>query len=160
MAARTLNRPNTYAAKCVRCGGRVAAEEGLLARTDTGWAADHLGDCPEKPLTVIAPVEQINRDGIYRHPDGTIYKVQQARQGSGRLYAKRLVLDEQPDGSHKGRFVYAAGAVHNLRPGWRLTLEAAAAFGRLYGVCAACAADLTDETSIARGLGPICAGKF
>lgn len=40
-------RRNKYAANCVRCGGRVAAEAGLLVKDAAGkWAADHIGDCP------------------------------------------------------------------------------------------------------------------
>ncbi len=41
-----------------------------------------------------------------------------------------------------------------------MTLEQAQEFGKLYGVCCRCAADLTDEDSIARGMGPVCAGKM
>lgn len=170
----TLDKPNRYAATCVRCRGRIPAQQGLLARTDDGkWAADHIGECPDKPTVALAPVEMANRDGIYRHPDGTIYKVQQARQGSGRLYAKRLVITTcpdpacghptttQPDGSHAhGHFVYAAGAIGTLQAAWRLEADAAAAFGQLYGICAMCGADLTDEKSIARGIGPRCAERF
>lgn len=42
----------------------------------------------------------------------------------------------------------------------RLTLEQAQEFGRLYGVCGICGATLTDETSIAAGIGPVCAGRL
>ena len=169
----TLARTNRYAARCVRCGANVPAEQGLLARTDDGkWAADHPADCPTKPVTVAVPVARVTSDGIYRTPDGTVYKVQEARQGNGRLYAKRLELSTcgggcghpttvQPDGTHAhGHFEYAAGAIHQLTAAMKLDKDAAAAFGRLYGVCVRCGADLTDETSIAAGLGPVCAGRF
>lgn len=39
-------------------------------------------------------------------------------------------------------------------------LEAAQRFGRLYSCCAVCAADLTDETSRALSLGPVCRTRF
>lgn len=161
----TLERPNRYAATCIRCGGRVPANAGHLARTHNGsWAADHIGDCPtDKPMSIAAPspTTLVDQDGIYRTDDGTIYKAQRAVvEGSGRLYAKRLVITEQPDGTRKGRFVYAPGAIHTLRDDQRLTREEAAAFGRLYGVCVRCGSPLTDEDSIARGMGSTCAGKF
>lgn len=170
----TLSRPNRYAATCIRCRGHVPAGKGLLARTDTGtWAADHDGDCPDKPMAIATPVKLVDRDGIYLADDGTIYKVVQARQGSGRLYAKRLRMTACEDrncghptavgvdGQHRhGHFEYAAGAIHGLRDDQRLERDAAASFGKLYGCCMACGADLTDETSIARGIGPICASKW
>jgi hypothetical protein len=170
----TLNRPNRYAGTCIRCNGHIPAGEGLLARTDTGaWAVDHDGPCPDKPTAAAEPVRRVEHDGIYLTDDGTIYKVQQARQGNGRLYAKRLQLDPctltdcghptitDEHGTHwHGHFVYAPGAIHNLRADQQMTADDARAFGRLYGVCARCGADLTDETSIAAGMGPICAGRI
>lgn len=47
-----------------------------------------------------------------------------------------------------------------LRPEHKLTLEQAAEFGKATGRCARCAAVLTDEESISRGVGPVCATKF
>lgn len=150
----TLNRPNKYPATCVRCRGHIPAHGGLLARTDTGaWAADHDGPCPDKPAPAAAAVARISDDGIYRTETGTIYKVQYAKNGSGNLYAKRL----DPDA---GTFTYEPGAIHRLRADQRMTFEDAAAFGELYGICCACGRDLTDETSIARGIGPICGKKY
>lgn len=149
----TLARPNRYAASCVRCGARIAGGAGLLARTDDGtWAADHDGPCPERPTIIATPVRRVDHDGIYRDEDGTIWKVQEARQGSGRLYAKRLDED--------GTFTYVPGAIHTLRADQRMTAEQAREYGALYGRCCACGRDLTDEDSIARGIGPVCARKY
>lgn len=39
-------------------------------------------------------------------------------------------------------------------------LNAAIAYGKRYGKCSVCARTLTDEASIARGIGPICAERF
>lgn len=165
-----LARTNTYPGTCVRCSTRVDAGLGLLARANGRWAAAHLIDeCPEAPAPAAARVQLANEDGIYRTDDGSIYKVQVARQGSGRLYAKRLVVTacpgcdrcDQIDGQHrKGHFTYAPGIVHTLTAEQRLSTDEAAKYGRLYSVCVCCGADLTDETSIARGIGPICAGKY
>lgn len=95
---------------------------------------------------------EVNQDGIYRTEDGTVYKVQKAVHGSGRLYAKRL-------DPRIPRFEYDSGAIFKLKPEMKLTLEQAKEFGRLYGVCCSCGATLTDENSIAEGIGPICAQK-
>jgi hypothetical protein len=94
-------------------------------------------------------------DGMYRTEDGTVYKVQYAVNGSGRLYAKRLVL--QPDGG--ATFEYEPGAVFRLRPEQKMTLEEAREWGVLYGTCCVCGRTLTDEGSIEAGIGPVCAAK-
>ena len=96
----------------------------------------------------------VTEDGMYRVPDGSVfgavYKVQKAVHGSGRLYAKKL---------HGTRFEYDPGAVFKIKPEHKMTLDEAKTFGKLYGVCCVCARTLTDEGSIAEGIGPICAGK-
>lgn len=152
----TLHKTNRYAAKCVRCGGQVAAEEGLLARTDDGrWAADHpAAECPDKPVVAAIPVRRVASPGAFQTPDGTIYRVQTAR-GSGKLYAKVWV----PNGT-AGHFDYAAGAVHRLTERDRMTAEQAAAFGRLYAACVYCMRELTDSRSASVGYGAICASKY
>jgi hypothetical protein len=92
-------------------------------------------------------------EGMYQVGD-TIYKVQKAVHGSGRLYAKVLM---ERNGAWK--FEMAKGMVFKLKASDKLSLEAAKAFGQLYGVCCCCGATLTDENSIAEGIGPICASK-
>lgn len=106
---------------------------------------------------VYAPQQQQDADleGMHRL-DGRIYKVQRAVHGSGHLYAKRLV----EDGDGGWTFEYAAGAIRNLSESTRMTLEEAKEFGTLYGTCCVCGRTLTDENSIAAGIGPVCAGKF
>jgi hypothetical protein len=91
--------------------------------------------------------------GMYQSPDGTVFKVQLAVHGSGRPYAKRLVLDEA---SQTAEFVYVPGGLREVKAEWRMTLDQASAFGKLYGVCCVCGRTLTDERSIAAGIGPIC----
>lgn len=98
----------------------------------------------------------VTEDGMYQSVAGIIYKVQKAVHGSGGLYAKKLVQDSDGNWS----FAYAPGAIRGLTPAMRMTPEQAKEFGQLYGICCRCAAPLTDETSIERGMGPICAGKL
>ena len=38
----------------------------------------------------------------------------------------------------------------------KLTLQEAADFGHIYGSCCICSRELTDELSIALGIGPVC----
>lgn len=120
------------------------------------WDNEAQMDAPED----ILPVTE---DGMYRDPNGTIFKVQYAVHGSGQLYAKELVELEFPEETRKGvrthEFVYAPGAIKRLTAGMRMTLAEAKEWGALYGTCCRCGITLTDERSIAAGIGPICGSK-
>lgn len=109
----------------------------------------------QQQATRPAPVKRIEQDGMYKVGD-IIYKVQVAVHGSGQLYAKRLEVLAHGT----AQWVYAPGVVKTLTEADRLTLDEAVKFGQLYGVCAQCGRTLTDEASIARGIGPVCAGKL
>lgn len=129
-----------FASKFTPRDRKPAAEEGFYVRTET-------------------------RDG---ESTRVFYKVQIAHHGSGLPYAKRLnVFPESvqgPDGELVTRvnasWDRAPGVVNELTADQRLSLEEAQAFGKLYGVCCCCATILTDEKSIAAGIGPICASKL
>lgn len=95
-------------------------------------------------------------DGMYVL-DGQIYKVQHAVHGSGRQYAKLLVITEL---GGRGSFEYAPGVVGRIRPEHRMTMEQAREFGALYGMCVRCGRVLTREDSIERMMGEICANKI
>ena len=88
--------------------------------------------------------------GMYRTADGEIYRVHQSRE-TGNLYAKVLTLDG---------FEYAQGAIRKLSASDKMTLEQAKAFGVETGMCCVCGIMLTDERSVANGIGPVCATKF
>lgn len=98
------------------------------------------------------PVTELE-DGFYEIPGQGIIKIQHAIHGSGFQYGKEL-------NTATGKFEKIAGAVRLVREvGKRLTVERARELGQLYGMCIRCGATLTDEESIERGMGPICAGK-
>lgn len=118
------------------------------------WAQERQAQAERSSQNVSRPVTTITQDGFYKRGDD-IFKVQVAVHGSGNLYAKRLIVHEHGSASWE----YAPGVVRTLREDERLTLEQAQEFGRLYGVCGICGRTLTDEGSIADGIGPICAGK-
>lgn len=90
-------------------------------------------------------------EGIH-YLDGDVIKVQ--RSAAGRLYAK--VLDRTTE-----TFGYAGQRpLRQLSEATVMTADQAAEFGKLYGVCAVCGRTLTNEESIERGIGPVCAGRF
>lgn len=104
------------------------------------------------------------QDGMYRTADGEIYKVQRAVHGSGRIYAKKLAALADPrqlkNGIRTHEFRYEAGSLRKLTAEMAMTLEEARTWGALYGSCCRCGLTLTDEKSIADGIGPFCAKKF
>lgn len=105
-------------------------------------------------------------EGIHFLPSegerGTVLKVQRAVHGSGKLYAKRLVPPPPGGNARDGEWVYEGrnGAFRSLSEDTLMTLEDAQEYGHLYGVCCRCGALLTDEQSIADGIGPVCKTRF
>lgn len=96
-----------------------------------------------------APMGEVS-DGWYV-VDGEPWKVQWNRERT-HTYAKRLV---------DGQWVFVSGGLSTIRQrGERMTVEQAAEYGKLYGVCAVCGRTLTDESSIAAGIGPVCITKL
>lgn len=88
-------------------------------------------------------------EGMYRCDD-VIYKVYRTRENH--LAVKELV---------EGVFEYRGRKpLHFLRDEHRMTLDEAKEYGRITGTCCQCGRKLTDETSIAEGIGPVCAGKI
>lgn len=113
------------------------------------WTEEDAAATPAPARKVPAP------EGMHAY-GGMIWKVQAAVNGSGRVYAKAL----EEDGDGGWTFTYVPGAVRNLSERTLLSLDEAKKFGALYGTCCVCARTLTNEESIAAGIGPICAEKF
>lgn len=125
----------------------------------------------ERPA--VAPAAKVEEDGMYRNPEtGEIYKVQVAVHGSGKLYAKQarlyidgeritnIPLDDEKRELDDLDFAYVPGLLARIRPEWRMTMEEATRFGRLYGRCVRCHRVLTKESSIEQAMGDICASKL
>lgn len=137
----------------------------IITKREASDLISKLLDTPKPRRT--SPAVEIT-EGMYRTPDGEIYKVQRAVHGSGHLYAKRLVVEVDAQRDGQGNilvpavvyFDMARGAVRKLRPEWKMSLDEAKQFGALYGTCCVCGRTLTNEASIEAGIGPICAGKF
>jgi hypothetical protein len=102
--------------------------------------------------TPSRPAAERVTEGMYEM-DGNVYRVKLS--GAGRLYAMLLVIT-----NGTGSFEYAPGIINRLRSEHRMTLERASQLSVQYHFCVRCAKELTRESSIARGLGPVCAESF
>lgn len=132
----------------------------FISKAEASRAIDALLRCPTEPEVDVETGEilvPVTEEGMYRH-DGQIYRVQRAKT-TGNLYAKHLDVRDNGDGTHTGVFTYAGGMIRQLSATERLTEDQARELGRLWSFCIVCAAELTDPTSIARGIGPVCAGR-
>ena len=135
-------RTNQYPGTCENCGTRVGAEEGTVAKADNGkWEVEHLpGHCPvsEFPFPVgrYAAVSgdeihffHATHDGLFEQAGDTLYPVHG-------IYGEAMI-----------------GQI-SLDP-----YVASTTYGTEIGKCGRCGRSLTDKTSRAAGIGPVCAGK-
>lgn len=120
-----------------------SAIETLLKLNGINYEA-HEAEEIQRSTRVAAPI------GVYQS-EGEIYRVVKARQ-SERTYAQKLVVIE----GREPRWEMASGMVWNLKPEQLISPEVAAQMGRARGFCVICGRYLTDETSVARGIGPVC----
>lgn len=160
----------------ITCGNCKQTHFSVDAVKECYWAAKEVASrpanygpgvhLPDREYEEISRMEEDRRatsiweeddSGIYKDPDSDrIFKVYQSTQ-SGRMLCKILVVDKF---EKKGRFQYQGMASRWVSKEWKLSLEEAKKFGQIYGVCCVCGRTLTDEESVANGIGPICAGKF
>lgn len=126
--------------------GQALADGERISARDCSRLIDTLKNAPYAPK---APKPVAVTEGFYKL-GGDYVKVQEAKHGSGHLYAKRW------DGSS---WQYEPGLVGKLAPTMELTTEQAKQWGDLYGCCIYCSLELTDERSITAGYGPKCAAK-
>lgn len=120
---------------------KIKAEEIRFNRASQRTAAP--ADRPS-----VAPVTE----GMYEL-DGIVYRAKMS--GAGRLYAMRLVIT---DG--EGSFEYAPGIINRIRPEHRMTLARASELSVRYHFCVRCARELTKKSSVAQGMGDVCASKI
>jgi hypothetical protein len=125
----------------------VASRAGDIKTVIVG---DFLGASQWGNVYGIAPVETVTEGYFLR--GGEVYKVRTSKAGN--RYATMLTIE-----GGRGRWEYVTGAIRNLTEGDRITLEKAAEFGHLHGLCAICGRTLTDPASVERGIGPVCATR-
>ncbi len=101
--------------------------------------------------------------GVYELPDGSVYVVTSNKEGT-RLYAKKLVVtrprlnaDNVPVDFD---FVYDRGAIYNIKPEHKMSLERAKKLTIQYSRCIRCGRHLKAAESVERGIGPICIKAF
>lgn len=138
----------------------LGREQWRLGTFTTGHASTLIEALLAAPRTTVRSTRTGPAPEGMHQVGPNIFKVQRSPQ-TGRLYAKRL--DGRGDaetGETSWRFVYAPGALRDLSEDTLMTLEAAKEFGAHYGTCCVCARVLTNEKSIAEGIGPVCKSRM
>jgi hypothetical protein len=88
-------------------------------------------------------------EGMYR-VDDAIYKIYRTTE-TNEIVAKQLV---------EGVFEYLGKKpLKFITAEHRMTLDEAKEYGRITNTCCVCSRRLTNETSVAEGIGPVCAGR-
>lgn len=127
-----------------------------IANLKSSDASALIGSLLKMPRVIAGSGRPVHDDdlelGVYHTPEGAIYRVHKSRE-TGRLYAKMFDIEEM-------KFVYSAGAMRFLTPEMKMTLAEAKQFGVETGICCVCGAYLTDDKSVAEGIGPVCAKRF
>ena len=105
-------------------------------------------------ITTLLAMPTVNRpaeldEGMYKVGDD-IFKVYFTQ--AGHIATKQLTADGF---EYTGRKPLAM-----IKPEHRMTLDEAKEYGKVTGTCCNCGRLLTNETSIAEGIGPRCAGKI
>jgi hypothetical protein len=109
--------------------------------------------------------QRATQPGIYLDP-GTQTYYQVKRSGQGRLYAmklhfaregKRNEADDGWDEEPLMEWIFTPGAINKINSTWKITKEQAKAFGDYFHKCIKCHTKLTKPSSIAQGMGDICA---
>ncbi len=169
-------RSNRYAGRCVTCGTTVAEGAGRIAPRSSGkgWDTFHLdGQCP----SVAAQAPVVPADGLDLSPLAKYTSADVVRfavpQGETRLklrlafkngtvwvsdaavYGERTTYGSQRPGQ-----AYRGKCVDALRAILADPMGALAAYGHLTSTCGVCGRPLEDADSVARGIGPICAGRL
>jgi hypothetical protein len=163
------HRPNRYEGTCGTCRTEVAAEAGRIEKIDGRWATFHLaGECPEAEPTAgpdLRPMERFTSAGLVRVAvpggdtrlklrikfarNGSVYVDDAAEYGEGRNYGRQA-----PGRAYEGDVSAELAAV---------VADPQAAIVRyteLVGRCGICNRHLEDKSSVARGVGPVCAAKL
>lgn len=141
----TLNRTDISARELINL---------LITQRDAKQATATTKERQQRALSATVTVSDDRVDGkAYRTPAGAVYRVYRGQQ-SGRLLAKLWNADADA-------FEYAGTAARVIPTNAReMTVEELQGFGQATGTCAVCMRHLTDDTSVARGIGPVCWSKL
>lgn len=130
----------------------------IVTTREASAIIDWLKALPRKEATAVRL-----EVGVYENANG-VFIVKRTRDGQ-RLYAKRLIEINSDRLNEAGRFVhiefeYAPGAIRDLRPEHKMSLEKAEQLAIRYGKCIVCGHGLKKGTSVARLIGPVCIKSF
>lgn len=142
-----------------RMGGLAGTPEEATIKA-TEWAknqsmqrvSDAITDLKNKVNALPKPKTATVEVGYYTLNDDTYFVTKS--KTSGNTYAKKWAVKY---GNKKASWLYAPGVMASLVGSSPMTLEDAKAFGHAHGYCLRCGAQLTDPTSVAAGVGPVCA---
>ena len=126
-------------------------QHGVIDKSDASYLINGLLNCPEVAKKMAQP-------GYYKN--GSAYLVVVENRAKTATYAKRLEVTKNAAGRTKARWVYAPGEATDVASVAPMSIEEAAAFGHLHGICFVCCRALTDPESVARGIGPVCAKRI
>lgn len=125
--------------------------------------------------TVVADVQQAEQvfkgeQGFYRGGSGKVYSYLMTNKGykMWRMLTEKSAYNwDKATGKYvvtkKGSYVkvYSGSAKKDIETGGKkLTMEEVVAHGSLMGYCLCCGRTLTDPTSVANKIGPVCAEKY
>lgn len=133
---------------------QIASAQSMRAKVEARNAS-------RKPRSTAPIVGQ----GIYvmTTPDGeVVYRVEPSK-ASGNLYAKRLVEgtnDADWGWAYERGGIYAISQAVADGTGRQLSETEALAYGKATGRCVCCGALLTNDVSIALGIGPVCRKRW
>lgn len=160
-----------YAGRCTQCGENIPS--GVQAEWERGVGVRHNFNCStSSSLTYrLRHDAQHQRDeekkvrvtmGVFRK-NGKIFVVKPNRERTF-LYAKEVV-PSPPRMTEAGEVVdfttvYRAGAIFDLTESDRWPLKEAREFLTKFARCIVCGRHLGRAESVARSIGPICAGYF
>lgn len=151
-----------YPARCRKCGGNINV--GDQVEWERGGGVEHV-ECPEQTTTANTFAANGGKAvgvGVYRK-DGRIYVVKPNKDKT-RCYAKEVIASPPRMTEHGEKVdfetVYRAGAIYNLTEADKWPLKEAQAFLTQYARCIVCGRHLKAADSVARSIGPICAGYF
>jgi hypothetical protein len=168
-------RPNNYPGKCATCGQHVAEQAGRIAprASGKGWDTFHLdGACPTVAAPVapvdgldLAPLAKFTTRGMVRVavPGGeTRLKLMLKFAADGRTWVTDAAVygERTTYGCQRPGQAYSGKCEDALRAVLADPMAALRAYAALTSECGMCGRPLEDEDSVARGIGPICAGKL
>jgi hypothetical protein len=172
-------REGVQAAELVRATLNAHRENGTLSKAVVSTAIGHLLDIP-KATVKAGPVAEhrpgnVDLSVLEGLPAGryfvaeTFVRVDRPAKGNwaGFVFVKRQPYGPDTDGVRCALLNPAAGTA-KVDEGYRHLLDAlledpkaaAVEFGHRTGSCCVCGRTLTDPESIAKGIGPICEGRF